>query len=109
MSRHRGDELHSPQQAPSHALPSHRRHASAATPLSVRNVCQRQGNASNSEGWTIPSWREDAPAAIAAQLRHVPLPVNDGESSDDDSILARKGLLTLNQPLELELIWTVQW
>jgi hypothetical protein len=88
MSRHRGDELRSPQQAPSHALPSHRCHASAAAPLSVHNVRQRQGNASNSEGRTIPPWREDAPAAIAAQLRHVPLPVNDGESSDDDSILA---------------------
>jgi hypothetical protein len=88
MSRHCEDELRSLQQAPSRALPPHRRHASAAAPLSVRNVCQRQGNASNSEGQTIPSWREDAPAAIAAQLRHVPLPVNYGESSDDDSILA---------------------
>jgi hypothetical protein len=106
MSRHCGDELRSPQQAPSHALPSHRRHASTA-PLFVRNVRQRQGNALNSEGRTIPSWRKDAPAAIAGQLRHVPLPVNKGESLDDDSILARKGSLTLNQPLELELIWTV--
>jgi hypothetical protein len=34
------------------------------------------------------SWRKDAPATATTQLRHVPLPVNDGESLDDDSILA---------------------
>jgi hypothetical protein len=39
-------------------------------------------------GKGMPSWRKDAPAAATTQLRHVPLPVNDGESLDDDSILA---------------------
>jgi hypothetical protein len=34
------------------------------------------------------SWRNNAPAAVTAHLRHVPLPVNDGKSLDDDLILA---------------------
>jgi hypothetical protein len=84
MSRHHGAT------PPAQAVPSRRHHAS--TNLSTRNVRQRQErNASNrEEGQHISSRAENpaAAAAAAAQLRRVSPSVNDGESSDDVSILA---------------------
>jgi hypothetical protein len=86
QTQHNHDDGATP---PAQAVPSRRHHAS--TNLSIRNVRQQQErNASNrEEGQHISSRAENpAAAAAAAQLRRVSPSVNDGESSDDVSILA---------------------
>ena len=74
--------------APAPAMP-HRRHRSS-TSLSIRNVRQRQeeGRASTTNVLAPPLAAAASATTTATQLHHVFPSLNDGGSSDDDSVLA---------------------
>jgi hypothetical protein len=85
MSRHHRD-AHTA--APAHAMPHHCHRSS--TSLSIRNVRQRQeeGHATTTNVSAPPLAAAASAASAATQLHRVSPSLNDGVSSDDDSVLA---------------------